>query len=818
MCFLAMLYVTHLLVVTLIFEALRDWLDARTCVHVLAIAIAFVGSSPPLLLPLDASGTVSERLYLADLYLLACVSALSMLFGVAPGAFVITTPARRGRSCRVVCAVLGGAGACGALGLVSPVLAVSRGAAIQVAYTLRHELEGPLALILLLGGLTLATHAAWGALALPSLLAPSGPLDELNELGAAQIGLLRRALAQTRERLRKLDIQYVLPGRRMSRADQERHAMMMRDERRMGAQLTNLEQGETGCASRLSRALLCRRLGAALLLPPALLYAGSLTLALAQQAALSPCGWRCGFLVPLTSVHEPTHAPSPLPSPSPPPPPPPPDVYAVHEPVQHWSAPLFGDWSQPDTTGREPIWTHNGASAALIGDKDSALQDAWSAGRSDGGAAVTPLAHWYDDDGSDLSTSPLSATASGADAVHGGDAAGTYGETHPYDGHADSERDANPYGDGNLLAVNYGGKGRQMTSNGSMSPMPRPSPPSSPPTPSSPPPAPSPPPSPSPPPPPPSPPPLLPIMDAATPMDAMLLAMSRMPPLDDLAVALLILLVVCWVVVATHATNPPAAGTLWQPRGADDGGAGVPIEEVDALAGAGNDEEALSVAGAGSSSNVLGLEDRSTRRGSSANGQSAAQRSGGGGGGGGGCNRSVRLHGTSASDLLWLALRLSVAALAFGATLITVAPSWALSPDASLAGTTLRLMMRHLPYFGIAWYSVQALIALSFITQISWRCVHVLLDVTCWSISAVCGRDSGPSEDEFAGGHKPHRFGVETPPFTPPSERTPLKAAPRKSSGKRAECASCGRSKRTSFRELPSEGVNEVEQSATRSV
>ena len=43
--------------------------------------------------------------------------------------------------------------------------------------------------------------------------------------------------------------------------------MMMRDERRMGAQLTNLEQGETGCASRLSRALLCRRLGAALLLP-----------------------------------------------------------------------------------------------------------------------------------------------------------------------------------------------------------------------------------------------------------------------------------------------------------------------------------------------------------------------------------------------------------------------------------------------------------------------------------------------------------------------------------------------------------------------
>ena len=102
MCFLAMLYVTHLLVVTLIFEALRDWLDARTCVHVLAIAIAFVGSSPPLLLPLDASGTVSERLYLADLYLLACVSALSMLFGVAPGAFVITTPARRGRSCLVL--------------------------------------------------------------------------------------------------------------------------------------------------------------------------------------------------------------------------------------------------------------------------------------------------------------------------------------------------------------------------------------------------------------------------------------------------------------------------------------------------------------------------------------------------------------------------------------------------------------------------------------------------------------------------------------------------------------------------------------------
>eukprot|EP00900_Chrysochromulina_parva_P006102 jgi/Chrpa1/15493/Chrysochromulina_OHIO_Genome00006000-RA len=744
---LMLLCITHLLVVTVIFEALRDWLDARTSVHVLAIAIAFVGSSPPLLLPLDASGTASERLYLADLYLLACLGALSMLFGVAPGAFVITTPARRGRSCRVVCAVLGGACACGALGLVSPVLAVSRGAAIQVAYTLRHELEGPLALILLLGGLTLATHAAWGALALPSLLALSGPLDELDELGAAQIGLLRRSLAQTRERLRSLDIQYVLPGRRMSRADQERHAMMMRDERRMAAQLTNLEQGETGCASRLSRALLCRRLGAALLLPPALLYAGSLTLALAQQATLSPCGWRCGFLVPLTSVHAPTRTPSP-----PPPPPPPPDVFAVHEPVQHWSAPPFGDWSQPDTTGREPIWSFNGANAALLGGKDSALQDTWSAGRSDGGAAMAPLAHRYGDDGADLSMSPLSATASGADAVHGGDAAGqetgTYGETllaYPYDGHADNERDANPYGDGNLLAVNYGGKGRQMTSN----------------------------------------------------------------------VAMLILLVVCWVVVATHATNPPAAGTLWQPRRADDGGAGMPTAEVDGPSGAGDEEEALSVAGAGSSSNVLGSEDgRSTCRGSSANGQSAAQRSGGGGGG----NRSVRLHGTSSPDLLWLALRLSVAALAFGATLITVAPSWALFPDASLAGTTLRLMMRHLPYFGIAWYSVQALVALSFITQISWRCVHILLDITCWSISAVCGSDSGPSEDELAGGRMPHRFGAETPPFTPPSERTPLKATPRKSGGKRAERASSGRSKRTSFRESPSEGVNEVEQSATRSV
>jgi hypothetical protein len=33
-----------------------------------------------------------------------------------------------------------------------------------------------------------------------------------------------------------------------------------------------------------------------------------------------------------------------------------------------------------------------------------------------------------------------------------------------------------------------------------------------------------------------------------------------------------------------------------------------------------------------------------------------------------------------------------------------------------------------------------------------------------------------------------------------------------------AERASSGRSKRTSFRESPSEGVNEVEQSATRSV
>jgi uncharacterized membrane protein YgcG len=306
-------------------------------------------------------------------------------------------------------------------------------------------------------------------------------------------------------------------------------------------------------------------------------------------------------------------------------------------------------------------------------------------------------------------------------------------------------------------------------------------------------------------------------MDAATPMDAMLLALSRMPPLDDLAVAMLILLVVCWVVVATHATNPPAAGTLWQPRRADDGGAGMPTAEVDGPSGAGDEEEALSVAGAGSSSNVLGSEDgRSTCRGSSANGQSAAQRSGGGGGGGG--NRSVRLHGTSSPELLWLALRLSVAALAFGATLITVAPSWALSPDASLAGTTLRLMMRHLPYFGIAWYSVQALVALSFITQISWRCVHVLLDITCWSISAVCGSDSGPSEDELAGGRMPHRFGAETPPFTPPSERTPLKATPRKSGGKRAERASSGRSKRTSFRESPSEGVNEVEQSATRSV
>ena len=78
-----------------------------------------------------------------------------------------------------------------------------------------------------------------------------------------------------------------------------------------------------------------------------------------------------------------------------------------------------------------------------------------------------------------------------------------------------------------------------------------------------------------------------------------------------------------------------------------------------------------------------------------------------------------------------------MAAIAFAGTLFTIAPAWSYAlqwvrsggdghgvaagtpmVSGSLAGVEMRLLVRKLPLFALLWYCMQALVALSFVTQV----------------------------------------------------------------------------------------------------
>lgn len=186
------------------FEALRDWLDPMSGVHAVAIGIAFVGAALPLLLPLDAHSTAEGRqLEMTQLYGMMSCAVTTLIFVVAPGVLVLARePVKtRGRCCRSALTMLAGVAGVGALALISPLLAWSRGAEPTAAFAFRLAIEGPLAVLLTLGAITLATHAASGALALPAALAPP---SERRLPADAQLTRVRQALDSTRDELRRL--------------------------------------------------------------------------------------------------------------------------------------------------------------------------------------------------------------------------------------------------------------------------------------------------------------------------------------------------------------------------------------------------------------------------------------------------------------------------------------------------------------------------------------------------------------------------------------------------------------------------------------
>ena len=314
-------------------EALRDWLDARSAAHAIAVGLGLMGVVPALLLPLDlacSTGAALPRPGLAALSNCSWLAIWVSTFVVAPGALNIAKNnvalglrhlvpafwASLPSALLGVCfALLGPALAVAPLpppprrswtaSWVGGVLAREHSwedlASLQ---SIRLALVGPLALWLLGGCVTLAMHAAVGAAELPALLAPPTRTHV-----DPQLARLQRTLNETHEELRQQTSAFLLTGRKMSRAQQDHRQQLLREKHRLSSQVAKLEQRSSGCSHVLSRARVLRALIAAMLLPPAILLGVSLAVGLSAQASLSSCAAPCGFLVaPSDLRHRPTTA------------------------------------------------------------------------------------------------------------------------------------------------------------------------------------------------------------------------------------------------------------------------------------------------------------------------------------------------------------------------------------------------------------------------------------------------------------------------------------------------------------------------------
>ena len=276
---------TFLVVVT---ELFRDWLDARSAAHAVAVGVGLAGAVPVLLLPLDLCQSFPHRRpLLAALSNCSWVALFFATFVVAPGALTLLSKHDKAGAFSLhlvpaFWASLPGAllGVCFAL--LGPALAVAplpppqqrSWTASWVGGMLAREhswddianlqsihlaLVGPLAVWLLGGCITLTTHAAAGATRLPTLLAPPmrTPVDP-------QLARLQRNLEETDEQLRQHTSAFLLTGRKMSRAQQDHRMQLLRDKHRLTSQVAKLEQRAAGCSHVLSRARLLRAIIAGL--------------------------------------------------------------------------------------------------------------------------------------------------------------------------------------------------------------------------------------------------------------------------------------------------------------------------------------------------------------------------------------------------------------------------------------------------------------------------------------------------------------------------------------------------------------------------
>ena len=103
---------------------------------------------------------------------------------------------------------------------------------------------------------------------------------------------------------------------------------------------------------------------------------------------------------------------------------------------------------------------------------------------------------------------------------------------------------------------------------------------------------------------------------------------------------------------------------------------------------------------------------------------------GGGGGSGGGAERgsgSIRYRGSSAGGTLMLAVRVLLATTSFAFVLLTLAPRYACAvsesgvPGLGLCAKQLLALVVRLPYFGMAWHTVQWAFAAALLIRITSR-------------------------------------------------------------------------------------------------
>ena len=281
--------------VAILFELLRDWLDARSCVHATAAAIVLVCAAPMVVLQC-AGSSLTSRAHLADFYTADHCIAFVLIFVAAPAA--IGHSSQRGAACLASClcmlpwAILGFG-----LVLLGPLLLSIFGRPFGVPFAQARwraqllsnsgapePLDGPRAFWAVCGSWVLITNTAAGAV---QVMTPRASTPQRTE---AELARLRHSNDRDREELRSLSSRFTLRGRQMSRAQRDRRERLERDVGRTAAQMSKLQGGGASCAATLARACVVRLVAALFLLPPALCLALSLTIGILRRIELSPCG------------------------------------------------------------------------------------------------------------------------------------------------------------------------------------------------------------------------------------------------------------------------------------------------------------------------------------------------------------------------------------------------------------------------------------------------------------------------------------------------------------------------------------------------